>query len=178
MTTPTQNPTDEEIEEVAQSLTREEIAWLMKIDWRSLQAPKWTFKNKKDLEKLGEALFSGKELKDLDEATLDRIFPHLVKVVQHLGAALKIKLFGSEAANISLSDFHYMVSRPAQASRGELDELPEQETAPAAIQPAPTTPPPLTIVPPKPDISPSPGKAHDEDFTGSTIADPEDGSPP
>ena len=90
MTTTPKQPTDEELAELGESLSKEEIAWLMKIDWKSLQAPKWTFQNKKDLEKLGEALFSGKELKDLDNATLDRIFPHLIKVAKCLGALIKL----------------------------------------------------------------------------------------
>ena len=92
-TTPKQ-PTDEEIAKIVETLTKEETAWLMKIDWRSLQSPKWTFQNKKDLEKLGEALFSGKDLKDLDNDILDRIFPHLVKVAQTLGALLKLGMPG------------------------------------------------------------------------------------
>ena len=69
--------------------TNEEVAFLIKAIWSSLQAPKWTFKNRKDLEKIGEAIFTGNALKDLDDQLYDRIFPHLVKVATHLGHVLR-----------------------------------------------------------------------------------------
>jgi hypothetical protein len=76
-------------EENPGDLTNGEIAWLIKILWASLQAPGWTNKTRKDLEKLGEALYSGKSLKELDDSLYDRIFPHLVNVAKHLGNAIK-----------------------------------------------------------------------------------------
>ena len=72
-----------------ETLTKEEIAWLIKIMWVSLQAPAWTYKNQKDLGKIGEAIASGKSLKDLDDGLYNRIFPHLVTIATHLGIALK-----------------------------------------------------------------------------------------
>ena len=36
MTTTPKQPTDEELAELGESLSKEEIAWLMKIDWKSL----------------------------------------------------------------------------------------------------------------------------------------------
>ena len=69
--------------------TNEEIVFLLKAVWAALQSPGWTFKNRKDLEKIGEAIFSGKELKDLDDALYDRIFPHLKTVAIHLGKTLR-----------------------------------------------------------------------------------------
>ena len=70
-------------------LTDGETAWLIKTLWSSLQAPGWNNKNRKDLEKLGEALYSGKSLKELDDALYDRLFPHLKKVATCLGIAIK-----------------------------------------------------------------------------------------
>lgn len=70
-------------------LTKEETAHLIRTLWSALQAPGWTIKNRRDLEKLGEALLSGKSLKELDDALYDRIFPHLVAVATHLGHALR-----------------------------------------------------------------------------------------
>jgi hypothetical protein len=76
-------------EENHSDLSNGEIAWLIKILWASLQAPGWTNKTRKDLEKLGEGLYSGKSLKELDDALYERIFPHLVTVAKHLGNAIK-----------------------------------------------------------------------------------------
>jgi hypothetical protein len=70
-------------------LSKEEIAFLIKALWSSLQAPGWTFKSRKDLENLGEAIFSGKTLRDVDDSLYDRIFPHLVVVATHLGDLLR-----------------------------------------------------------------------------------------
>lgn len=116
-------PTDEELAELGESLSKEEIAWLMKIDWRSLQAPRWTFQNKKDLEKLGEALFSGKELKDLDNATLDRIFPHLIKVAKCLGALIKL---GMPQKHTETSAGDDQVVPIAKSSQPTLTKVPEE----------------------------------------------------
>ena len=71
------------------NFTNEEIVFLLKAVWAALQSPGWTFKNRKDLEKIGEAIFSGKELKDLDDSLYDRIFPHLKTVAIHLGRTLR-----------------------------------------------------------------------------------------
>jgi hypothetical protein len=71
------------------TFTNEEIIFLLRALWDSLQSPGWTFKNRKDLEKIGEAIFSGKKLKELDDALYDRIFPHLKTVAIHLGKILR-----------------------------------------------------------------------------------------
>jgi hypothetical protein len=70
-------------------LSKEEIAFLIKAMWTALRAPKWTFKNRKDLEKLGEAIFADKELRDIDDALYDRIFPHLLVIATSLGDTLR-----------------------------------------------------------------------------------------
>jgi hypothetical protein len=77
------HPTD------SNQLTKEETAWLMKAIWSALQAPKWGFFNSKDLETLGKAIASGKALKDLDDGLLNKIWPHMLTVTNHLGQALK-----------------------------------------------------------------------------------------
>jgi hypothetical protein len=71
------------------TLSTGEVAWLIKILWPALQAPNWKTQSRKDLEKLGEALYSGKSLKELDDPLYNRIFPHLVKVATNLGRAIK-----------------------------------------------------------------------------------------
>lgn len=73
---------------VLKKLTKEETAHLIRELWGALQAPGWTRQNRKDLEKIGEAIYSGRSLKDLDDDLYDRIFPHLVIVATHLGNAL------------------------------------------------------------------------------------------
>ncbi len=65
-----------------------DIAFLMNALWESLQAPGWTFSNRKDLEKLGEAIYSGKKLKEVDNQLLTRLFPHLKIITVHLGELL------------------------------------------------------------------------------------------
>lgn len=69
-------------------MAKEDVAWLMKSLWESLQSPGWTFANRKDLEKLGEAIFSGKKLKEVDDKLMTRLFPHLKTITLHLGALL------------------------------------------------------------------------------------------
>jgi len=81
------------------TLTKEETAWLMRALWAALQAPAWESGNKKDLQKLGEALISGKTLKELPDDLLNRIFPHLKTVTLHLGAALKAKAYEENATS-------------------------------------------------------------------------------
>ena len=80
-----------------EELTREETAWLMKAIWAALQSPKWGFFNSKDLETLGKAIASGKALKDLDSNLLDKIWPHMLTVTQHLGLALKKQAASNDA---------------------------------------------------------------------------------
>ena len=69
-------------------MTKKDVAWLMNALWESLQSPGWTFGNRKDLEKLGEAIFSGKKLKEVDDKLLTRLFPHLKTITLHLGSLL------------------------------------------------------------------------------------------
>jgi hypothetical protein len=101
-------------------LSREEIAFLIKALWSSLQAPGWTLGNRKDLEKLGEAIFSGKSLRDIDDKLYDRIFPHLVAVASHLGQTLR--------SQVPDSPYH---------------EITVEQSAPVAVAPAPPSPPTL-----------------------------------
>jgi hypothetical protein len=81
-----------------EELTREETAWLMKAIWAALQSPKWGFFNSKDLETLGKAIASGKALKDLDSNLLDKIWPHMLTVTQHLGLALKTQAAAADSS--------------------------------------------------------------------------------
>jgi hypothetical protein len=71
-----------------QPLDPHDVAWLMNAIWESLQSPGWTFGNRKDLEKLGEAIFSGKKLREVDDKVLTRLLPHLKTITVHLGNLL------------------------------------------------------------------------------------------
>ena len=81
-------PTKTDTSDLVPEMTKEDVAWLMNALWDSLQSPGWTFANRKDLEKLGEAIFSGKKLKEVDDKVLTRLFPHLKAITLHLGNLL------------------------------------------------------------------------------------------
>jgi hypothetical protein len=162
LTTPTNPPSVE-----TDLLSREETAWLMKAVWSALQSPAWTFQNKKDLEKLGEALFSGKALKDLDEKTLDRIFPHLVTVTQHLRADLKAKRWMSEQK--SPGSPSELSSPPAQAPQPSLAAATWQHASPEPSSPPAQAPQPLAVIPPKTNISPSSTHDHDDNYVDMSV---------
>lgn len=121
------------IEHAAHDFTNEEIVFLLKAVWAALQSPGWTFKNRKDLEKIGEAIFSGKELKDLDDSLYDRIFPHLKTVAIHLGRTLR--------------DTSPDEGSPTQATPGSATRV---EDPPGSATPAQTKPvsiAPFTLTP-------------------------------
>lgn len=131
------------------ALTKEETAWLMRALWAALQAPAWESGNRKDLQKLGEALISGKTLKELPEDLLNRIFPHLKTVTLHLGTALKAKAYEDDNAS---------ATAPASPSA--------PAPAPAASQASSSGPSPhLSVVstgeasPPTPDANTGTDKA-------------------
>ena len=109
---------------------KEEIAFLIKAMWGALRAPKWTFKNRKDLEKLGEAIFAGKELRDLDDELYDRIFPHLFAIASHLRDTLR-----------NQTPYHEITLTAAPALGA------------SSVQTA-TTPPNETLAPPQPPQAP------------------------
>jgi len=95
MPTPETAPQDNE----ENALSKEEIAWLIKILWPALQAPDWKKQSLRDLEKFSEAIRSGKSLKELDDSLYERIFPHLAKVATHLGLALKKSVPSKETSS-------------------------------------------------------------------------------
>jgi hypothetical protein len=124
-------PTDAKTD--VKTLTKEEIAHLIRTLWSSLQAPAWTHKNRRDLEKLGEAIFSGKSLKDLDDTLYDRIFPHLVTVATHLGNVL----------------------RTTSPEKTRTDPIPRDSDPLATITPMTTTIPTTTAIAPLTTTSPA-----------------------
>jgi hypothetical protein len=75
-------------ENPAPDMSPADIAWLMNAIWESLQSPDWKFSNRKDLEQLGTAIYSGKKLKELDPQLLNRLFPHLKTITLHLANLL------------------------------------------------------------------------------------------
>ncbi len=120
-------PSNEQIQ-----LTKEETAWLMRALWSALQAPAWDAGNRKDLQKLGEALISGKSLKDLPDDLLERIFPHLKTVTLHLGAALKTKANEDDTmipTSIPASPAPTTPSQPGETSATHLSVVPTATTS-------------------------------------------------
>jgi hypothetical protein len=109
----TENPTPD--------MSPADIAWLMNAIWASLQSPDWRFSNRKDLEQLGTAIYSGKKLKELDPQLLNRLFPHIKTITLHL-------------ANLLTHHVPRPVAAPAQAA----------EPAPANTQSSPDPEPPTT----------------------------------
>jgi len=130
-------PDNQEPSPPAPPLTKEEIAFLIKALWTSLQAPGWTFKNRKDLEKIGEAIFSGKSLKDLDDSLYERIFPHLVTVAKHLGDMLRGQMPESPYHEISVDTA--LPAAPASPPPAEQVTTPPAAT-PSSVPTTPSTP--------------------------------------
>ena len=69
-----------------ETLSREELAYLIKILWEAQQAPSW---NRDDLIEFGKAIFGKTPLKELDPKIFNRLFPHLKTMAEHLGVKLK-----------------------------------------------------------------------------------------
>lgn len=71
-----------------QKFTDAQLSWLITHLWDAMQAPTWKRVSTSDLEKLGEALHSGKTLPELDDKLFDRIFPHLKIIAERMGEAI------------------------------------------------------------------------------------------
>jgi hypothetical protein len=143
--------------------TNEEIVFLIKAMIASLRAPGWTFKNRKDLEKIGEVvIFGGKELRDLDDALYDRIFPHLKTMAVHLGKILRDTAPDEPktAAPSTASPASPTSPVPAPAP------TPKVASAPPAKKPKPSRPVVTIVEEPKPETQGSP-----------TLGSPTQGSP-
>jgi len=69
-----------------ETLSKEELAYLMKIEWEALQTPSWS---KDDLIEFGKAIFGKTALKDLDPKKFNQLFPFLKAIAEHLGIKLK-----------------------------------------------------------------------------------------
>jgi hypothetical protein len=131
-------PTPEEQTQIPlPPLAKEEIAFLIKALWAALQAPGWTFKNRKDLEKLGEAIFSGKSLKEVDDALYDRIFPHLVLVAAHLGNTLRSQVPDSPYHEITVEKSAPITITPPAPPPVPPTALPTSESEPSSLKSVP-----------------------------------------
>lgn len=69
-----------------ETLTREEQAFLIKVQWEALQAPSWT---RDDIIEFGKAIYAKTALKDLDSKKFNQLFPFLKQITDHLGIKLK-----------------------------------------------------------------------------------------
>jgi len=129
-------------------LGKEEIAFLIKAMWRALRAPGWTFANRKDLEKIGEAIFAGKDLRDIDDRLYDRIFPHLVTIATSLGNTL-LNYERHEPASAPAAPTPTTARIATAPAAASLPTLPASAKATPTPQSAPTTPTtaPATAVP-------------------------------
>ena len=68
------------------TLTKEELAWLIKALVESLEIPDWT---KDDLIEFGKAIFGKTPLKDMDPKKFTQLFPFLKQITDNLGIKLK-----------------------------------------------------------------------------------------
>lgn len=76
----------ESSEETQQTkLSNEEMKFLIKALWASLQSPLWT---KDSLVDFGKAIFSKKTLKEMEDAVFEKVYPYLKKIAIELGARL------------------------------------------------------------------------------------------
>ena len=73
-------------ESKTETLSKEELAYLIKIVWDALQAPSWS---RDDLIEFGKAIFGKTPLKELDPKKFNQLFPFLKSIAEHLGAKLK-----------------------------------------------------------------------------------------
>jgi hypothetical protein len=132
------------------TLSKEEQAFLMKALWESLQVPSW---NRDDLIDLGKLIFAKKSLKEIasqDEKKFARLFPHLVAMVNHLGAKIMEATIAAQAQQAAT-----VASQPVQA--------PAPSPPPPAMifdgfPPLPAAPPPAMIAAPRPQ-APAPTPA-------------------
>ena len=69
-----------------ETLSKEELAYLIKIVWEALQAPSWS---RDDLIEFGKAIFGKTPLKELDPKKFNQLFPFLKSIAEHLGIKLK-----------------------------------------------------------------------------------------
>jgi hypothetical protein len=67
-------------------LSKEELAYLIKVVWEALQSPSWS---RDDLIEFGKAIFGKTPLKDLEPKKFNQLFPFLKSIAEHLGIKLK-----------------------------------------------------------------------------------------
>jgi hypothetical protein len=122
-------------------LTKEEAVWLMKAQWKAMQTADWD-KSISDLQKIKEALKSGKDLKDLTDDQLDCVYPLLKPIALHLGAALKAKAYADEAASAppAQSPAAPPPAAPAPIPAPRLQVVATPESATSSTATAPTEP--------------------------------------
>jgi hypothetical protein len=75
-----------EAEEGSRGMSNEEKAFLIKALWKALCEPAWT---KSILIDLGVSVHGKVTLKDMDDATYEKLFPFLEEVAESLGEQLK-----------------------------------------------------------------------------------------
>jgi hypothetical protein len=68
-----------------ETISKEQMKFLVKSLWRCLQAPSWT---KDSLITLGKVIFAKKTLKDLDDKAFNEIWPHLKVMAETLDVTL------------------------------------------------------------------------------------------
>ena len=103
-----------------ETLTREEQAFLIKVQWEALQAPSWT---RDDIIEFGKAIYAKTALKDLDPKKFNQLFPFLKQITDHLGIKLKEAVLPAPS--------------PASASQGESNSQ-TNEPSPATPETDPT----------------------------------------
>jgi hypothetical protein len=120
------------------ALSREEQAFLMKALWESLQVPSW---NRDDLIDLGKLIFAKKSLKEIasqDEKKFTRLFPHLVAIVNHLGAKIMEATAAAQAQQAALA-----TSQPPIPSHNPPSLAPSANAPSVPVAAQPTSPDPI-----------------------------------
>ena len=69
-----------------ETLTKEELAYLIKEVWEALQSPSWS---RDDMIEFGKAIFAKTPLKDLEPKRFNQLLPFLKIIAEHLGIKLK-----------------------------------------------------------------------------------------
>lgn len=128
------------------SLSKEEQAFLMKALWEALQMPPW---NRDDLIDLGKLIFAKKSLKEVatqEEKKFARLFPHLVIIVNHLGA----KIMAATAESLAIQ----VAAATSPTAQAPVAPLPRTAPPTAIVAPPPQAPAPNQVVPTLPPLIP------------------------
>ena len=105
-----------------ETLTREEQAFLIKVQWEALQAPSWT---RDDIIEFGKAIYAKTALKDLDPKKFNQLFPFLKQITDHLGIKLKEAVLPAPPQAPAVQGEPSTTPENPAPTTAELDPLPQ-----------------------------------------------------